>query len=41
MDNLEEDVDFTNDPDGFDLVWEVERQVSEFKEKLTDKLTDI
>ena len=35
----EEDVDFTNDPDGFDLDWEVERQVSEFQEKLTEKLT--
>lgn len=31
----EEDVDFTNDPDGFDLDWEVEKQVSEFQEKLT------
>ena len=37
----EEDVDFTNDPDGFDLDWEVEGQVSEFQEKLTEKLTDI
>lgn len=36
----EEDVDFTNDPDGFDLDWEVEGQVSEFQEKLTEKLTD-
>lgn len=35
----EEDVDFTNDPDGFDLDWEVEKQVSEFQEKLTEKLT--
>ena len=37
----EEDVDFTNDPDGFDLDWEVEGQVSEFQEKLTEKLTNI
>lgn len=37
----EEDVDFTNDPDGFDLDWEVAGQVSEFQEKLTEKLTDI
>ena len=37
----EEDVDFTNDPDGFDLDWEVEGQVSEFQEKLTEKITDI
>ncbi|MBK5025454.1 ATP-binding protein, partial [Streptococcus sp. 17.1] len=35
----EEVVDFTNDPDGFDLDWEVEKQVSEFQEKLTEKLT--
>lgn len=35
----EEGVDFTNDPDGFDLDWEVEKQVSEFQEKLTEKLT--
>lgn len=35
----EEDVDFANDPDGFDLDWEVEKQVSEFQEKLTEKLT--
>lgn len=37
----EENVDFTMDPDGFDLDWEVDWQVSEFKEKLTEKLTDI
>ncbi|MGX4713575.1 restriction endonuclease, partial [Streptococcus cristatus] len=36
----EEDVDFTNDPNGFDLDWEVNAQVLEFKEKLTEKLTD-
>lgn len=34
-----EDVDFTNDPNGFDLDLEVEGQISEFKEKLTEKLT--
>ncbi|MCQ9216371.1 ATP-binding protein [Streptococcus gallolyticus] len=37
----EENVDFTMDPDGFDLDWEVDWQVSEFKEKLTKKLTDV
>lgn len=36
----EEAVDFTNDPNGFDLDWEVNAQVLEFKEKLTEKLTD-
>lgn len=35
----EEDVDFINDPNGFDLDLEVKGQVSEFKEKLTEKLT--
>lgn len=35
----EEDVDFINDPNGFDLNLEVKGQVSEFKEKLTEKLT--
>lgn len=31
----EEVVDFTYDPVGFDLDWEIEKQVSEFQEKLT------
>ncbi|WP_245941802.1 hypothetical protein [Streptococcus gwangjuensis] len=35
----EEDVDFINDPNGFDIDLEVKGQVSEFKEKLTEKLT--
>lgn len=35
----EEDVEFINDPNGFDLDLEVKGQVSEFKEKLTEKLT--
>ncbi|OHQ21522.1 restriction endonuclease [Streptococcus sp. HMSC066F01] len=37
----EEVVDFTYDPVGFDLDWEIEKQVSEFQEKLTEKLTGI
>lgn len=36
----EEDVDFSNDPNGFDLGLEVDAQVSEFQDKLTDKLTE-
>ena len=35
----EEDVEIINDPNGFDLDLEVKGQVSEFKEKLTEKLT--
>ena len=35
----EEDVDFINDPNGCDIDLEVKGQVSEFKEKLTEKLT--
>lgn len=34
----EEDVDFINDPNGCDIDLEVKGQVSEFKEKLTEKL---
>lgn len=36
----EEDVDFSNDPNGFDLSLEVDAQVSEFQDKLTGKLTE-
>lgn len=36
----EEDVDFSNDPNGFDLGLEVDAQVSEFQDKLTGKLTE-
>lgn len=35
----EEYVDFINDPNGCDIDLEVKGQVSEFKEKLTEKLT--
>lgn len=33
-----EDVDCTYDPDGFDLDWEVEEQISEFENRITEKL---
>lgn len=33
-----EDVDCTNDPDGFDLDWEVEEQISEFENRITEQL---
>lgn len=33
-----EAVDFTNDPNGFDLDWEVSAQILEFKERITEQL---
>ena len=36
-----EDVDCTNDPDGFDLDWEVEEQISEFENRITEQLLGV
>ena len=36
-----EEVDCTNDPDGFDLDWEVEEQISEFKNRITEQLLGV
>jgi len=36
-----EDVDCTNDPDGFDLDWEVEEQISEFENRIIEQLLGV
>ena len=36
-----EDVDCTNDPDGFYLDWEVEEQISEFENRITEQLLGV
>ena len=36
-----EDVDCTNEPDGFDLDWEVEEQISEFENRIIEQLLGV